>query len=108
LSIIGLPPTAGFFSKYYLALAAIESGQVAFLLALVISSLLSAVYFFRVIERAYLMQRTETVETPELPELPELPRTMLTPVIALAVLVLLLGVFNHAIVVEVILPGLPS
>ena len=57
LSMIGLPPTAGFFSKYYLALAAIESGQLAFLVALVVSSLLSAVYFFRVIERAYLMER---------------------------------------------------
>ncbi len=43
LSMIGLPPTAGFFSKYYLALAAVESGQWAFVVALVISSLLGAV-----------------------------------------------------------------
>ncbi len=103
LSMIGLPPTAGFFSKYYLALAAFESGHVAFLVALVVSSLLSAVYFFRVIERAYLMQREQTPN-----EGRELPATMLTPIVALAVFVLLLGVFNQAIVDGIILPGLPS
>ena len=108
LSMIGLPPTAGFFSKYYLALAAIESGQWAFLFALVISSLLSAVYFFRVIERAYLMEPDEAAgETRELPA-HELPATMLAPILALAVLVLLLGVFNQTIVAELVFPGLPT
>lgn len=103
LSMIGLPPTAGFFSKYYLALAAIESGQWAFIVALVISSLLGAVYFFRVIERAYLMERDETAG-----ETRELPAAMLVPILVLAVLVLLLGVFNQTIVAEIIFPGLPS
>jgi multicomponent Na+:H+ antiporter subunit D len=103
LSMIGLPPTAGFFSKYYLALAAVESGQWAFVVALVISSLLGAVYFFRVIERAYLMERGESDS-----EARELPTTMLAPILALAVLVLLLGVFNQTIVSEIIFPGLPS
>ncbi len=103
LSMIGLPPTAGFFSKYYLALAAIESGQLAFLVALVISSLLSAVYFFRVIERAYLMEPAESAS-----ETRELPWAMLAPILALAVLVLLLGVFNQTIVAEIVFPGLPS
>jgi len=103
LSMIGLPPTAGFFSKYYLALAAIESGQWAFLVALVLSSLLGAVYFFRVMERAYLMERDESAS-----ETRELPWAMLAPILALAVMVLLLGVFNQTIVAEVVFPGLPS
>ncbi len=103
LSMIGLPPTAGFFSKYYLALAAIESGQWAFIVALVISSLLGAVYFFRVIERAYLMEPDESAG-----ETRELPAAMLAPILVLAVLVLLLGVFNQTIVAEIIFPGLPS
>ena len=103
LSMIGLPPTAGFFSKYYLALAAIESGQWAFLVALVISGLLGAVYFFRIIERAYLMERHESAS-----ETRELPATMLAPILVLAVLVLLLGVFNQTIVAEIVFPGLPS
>ena len=103
LSMIGLPPTAGFFSKYYLALAAIESGQWAFLVALVISSLLGAAYFFRIIERAYLMERHESASGTR-----ELPATMLAPILVLAVLVLLLGVFNQTIVAEIVFPGLPS
>lgn len=103
LSMIGLPPTAGFFSKYYLALAAIESNEMPFLLALIVSSLLGAVYFFRVIERAYLMGRDDDVG-----ERHELPAPMLVPIVTLAALVLLLGVFNQTIVTQVVIPGLPS
>lgn len=103
LSMIGLPPTAGFFSKYYLALAAVEAGHIPFLVALVLSSLLGAVYFFRVIERAYLMERKESPD-----ETRELPAAMLTPILALAMLVLLLGIFNQAVVTDILIPGLPS
>jgi multicomponent Na+:H+ antiporter subunit D len=53
-SMVGLPPTGGFFSKYYLLLGALEAGRWAGVAALVASSLLGAVYLFRVIERAYL------------------------------------------------------
>ena len=101
--MIGLPPTAGFFSKYYLILAAIESNQLPFLLALIVSSLLGAVYFFRVIERAYLIDRDDGADEPR-----ELPASMLVPILALAAFVLLLGLFNQTIVTEVVVPGLPS
>jgi multicomponent Na+:H+ antiporter subunit D len=52
-SLVGLPPLSGFFSKWYLLQAALEAGAWPFAAALVASSLLSAVYFFRVIERSY-------------------------------------------------------
>lgn len=55
LSMIGLPPTAGFFSKWYLALAAVDKGNWVFLAVILVSSLLNAVYFFRILERVYLM-----------------------------------------------------
>ncbi len=104
LSMIGIPPTAGFFSKYYLALAALESGYFPFLGALVLSSLLGAVYFFRVLEKAYLSPQND--ESPH--DTSELPFPMLAPILTLAVLVLLLGVFNQTLVTELIAPGLPS
>jgi len=104
LSMIGLPPTAGFFSKYYLALAALESGYIPFLAALILSSLLGAVYFFRVLEKVYLSP--ENVEKTR--DTSELPWPMLAPILTLAVLVLLLGVFNQTVVTELIQPGLPS
>lgn len=111
LSMIGLPPTAGFFSKYYLALAAFESGQLAFVAALILSSLLGTVYFFRIIERAYLIQASDpTEQTEEQKSEPahELPAAMLGPIVTLAVLVLVLGVLNQVILGGIINPGLPS
>ena len=103
MSMIGLPPTAGFFSKYYLVLAALESNQIPFLVALIVSSLLGAVYFFRVIERAYLMSGDDSQG-----ERRDLPAAMLVPILTLAALVLLFGVLNQTIVTEVVVPGLPS
>ena len=104
LSMIGLPPTAGFFSKYYLALAAFQSGYYSFVAALLLSSLLGAVYFFRVLERAYISAPPEEVSS----EPSEVGAPMLVPVAALAVLVLLLGLLNQSVVTSVIVPGLPS
>jgi multicomponent Na+:H+ antiporter subunit D len=108
LSMIGLPPTAGFFSKYYLALAAIESGHVPFLVALLISSLLSAVYFFRVLEQAYLAKAETSPSEAGAGHREELPGSMLIPILSLAMAVLLLGIFNQGFVVGFLLPGLPT
>jgi multicomponent Na+:H+ antiporter subunit D len=52
-SMIGVPPTAGFFSKWYLILGGIEAGHWEYVAALVFSSLINAVLFFRLIEIAY-------------------------------------------------------
>ncbi|MFC1896002.1 monovalent cation/H+ antiporter subunit D family protein [Thermodesulfobacteriota bacterium] len=53
LSMIGVPPTCGFFSKWYLILGGIEAGHYGFVCALVASSLINVVLFFRVFEIAY-------------------------------------------------------
>lgn len=45
LSMIGLPPTCGFFSKWYLMLGAYTGGEYFYIFVLVISSLLNAIYF---------------------------------------------------------------
>ncbi|MFQ5789409.1 MAG: proton-conducting transporter membrane subunit [Acidobacteriota bacterium] len=108
-SMIGLPPTAGFFSKYYLALGAIETGRWPFLAALVLSSLLSAVYFFRVIERSYLLRSKAGEPASSTPVRPqELPGLMLVPIVVLAGGVLLLGVLNQTVVMRVIQFALPT
>ena len=49
-SIIGVPPTCGFFSKWYLIMGAFEKGAYHFAAALLFSSLICAVLFFRVFE----------------------------------------------------------
>jgi len=60
LSMIGLPPFAGFFSKWYLALGALQNGQWYFVAVLIASSLLSAIYFFRIIEKLFMDKGTVT------------------------------------------------
>ncbi|MDH5492017.1 MAG: NADH-quinone oxidoreductase subunit N [Myxococcales bacterium] len=51
LSLMGLPPTAGFFAKYYVLLSAIEvgGGMVWLAVLLVLSSAIGAYYYLRVI-----------------------------------------------------------
>jgi multicomponent Na+:H+ antiporter subunit D len=53
LSMIGVPPTCGFFSKWYLILGAVEAGAWGYMAALLFSSLVNVVLFFRIIEIAF-------------------------------------------------------
>jgi multicomponent Na+:H+ antiporter subunit D len=53
LSLIGIPGTAGFVSKWYLVLAALEAGQWWLVFLIVLSSLISVVYVGRFVEAAY-------------------------------------------------------
>jgi multicomponent Na+:H+ antiporter subunit D len=53
LAMIGVPPTCGFFSKWYLILGGIEAGHWEYVAALVLSSLINVVLFFRIIEVGY-------------------------------------------------------
>ncbi len=52
-AMIGVPPTCGFFSKWYLILGGVEAGHWGYVAALVFSSLVNAILFFRIIEYAY-------------------------------------------------------
>jgi multicomponent Na+:H+ antiporter subunit D len=54
LGMIGIPPIAGFVSKWYLGLGAIEAGMASWVIpVLLISSLLNAAYFLPVLHRAW-------------------------------------------------------
>ncbi|EXI80158.1 MAG: Multiple resistance and pH homeostasis protein D [Candidatus Accumulibacter appositus] len=53
LSLIGVPGTAGFVSKWYLILAALEKGQWWLVFLIVLSSLLAVAYVWRFVEAAY-------------------------------------------------------
>ncbi|WP_206419719.1 monovalent cation/H+ antiporter subunit D family protein [Minwuia thermotolerans] len=56
LSLIGVPLTVGFVSKWYLVLAALQTGPGGYVLTglILASSLLSVIYVWRVVEVAYL------------------------------------------------------
>lgn len=54
LSMIGLPPTAGMLSKWYMVAGAFESRQWFALAVIVLSTLLNAAYFLPIVYRAFL------------------------------------------------------
>lgn len=53
LGMIGLPPLAGFISKWYLGLGALEAGMAWVVPVLVISTLLNAAYFLPIVHRLW-------------------------------------------------------
>ena len=101
LSMIGVPPAAGFFSKWYLLLGAIEIGNGWFGAVILLSSLLNAAYFFRVLENVYAK-----AEPPEKNDPARLdpPASMLMPILLLAGGILVLGLLNSVIVTQVLEP----
>jgi multicomponent Na+:H+ antiporter subunit D len=54
LSLIGIPGTAGFVTKWYLVVGALERGWWWLVAAIVASSLIAVAYVWRVVEVAYL------------------------------------------------------
>jgi len=53
LSVIGLPPMGGSWSKYFIAMGALESGQIVFVAVLMISSLLNIAYLLPIVARGF-------------------------------------------------------
>ncbi|MFN4338975.1 monovalent cation/H+ antiporter subunit D family protein [Parvibaculum sp.] len=67
LSLIGLPLTVGFISKWYLVLATLELGWWPVALMIMASSLLAIIYVWRVVEVAYLQPAPAGVTRKEAP-----------------------------------------
>jgi multicomponent Na+:H+ antiporter subunit D len=102
-SLIGVPPTCGFFSKWYLISGGIEGGQWTFVAALVLSSLINAVLFFRIIEIAFFDKPGE-----EQAGVTEAPPMLLHPLVITAVALIVVGLFTGTIVDGLIVPALPG
>ena len=93
VGMIGVPPLAGFFSKWFLGLGAIEAGRGALVLVLIASSVLNALYFLPILHRAWFRE-------PSGPWPEERPRgrlethwMLLVPPLATAALVVVFGLF---------------
>ncbi|MCK6553192.1 NADH/ubiquinone/plastoquinone (complex I) [Candidatus Binatia bacterium] len=104
LAMVGLPPTNGFFSKWYLILGTIRSGDWGLVVVVAGSSLLTAVYFFRLLERVYT--RAVEVEAGGVPTA-DAPLGLRVPALALGVGVVVLGLCNAWFVTEILQPALP-
>ncbi len=93
LSMIGVPPTSGFVSKWYLALGSVEAGELAFLAVLLVSSVLNAAYFLPVSYIAFFGAEESAGEVPEGSRtIQEIPLVTI-PLVATAFLSLLMGIY---------------
>ena len=71
LSIIGLPPFGGMWSKFYLGLGTVETGQLILLGVLMLSSLLNVVYLLPIPIRAFFGTPAGGEHYPEIKEAPK-------------------------------------
>ncbi|MGE4491247.1 MAG: proton-conducting transporter membrane subunit [Syntrophotalea sp.] len=106
LSMIGVPPTCGFFSKWYLILGAVRAGHWEFMTALLISSLINAVLFFRIMELAYF-QPVAGLQATTQQGSGEAPLPMLSPLLISAIALLALGFGCGPLIENVIRLALP-
>jgi multicomponent Na+:H+ antiporter subunit D len=86
LSLIGVPGTAGFISKWMLIQAALEKGQWWLVFLVVVSSLLAVAYVWKFIESAYLRAPRADCAAAKEP-----PWTMLAPALLLVALTVYAG-----------------
>jgi multicomponent Na+:H+ antiporter subunit D len=109
VSIIGVPPTCGFFSKWYLLLGGIQAGSWFFVVALIVSSLISAILVFRVVETAFFSSSPESHghhggHAGHEAVLQEAPVTMLASLWLVGAGLIAVGIWSGSIVQQVILP----
>ena len=88
LSVVGIPLTSGFVSKWYLALGTVDGDSFVLLGVLLVSSLLSAAYLGPIVYKAYFEEESPTNE-----EVREVP-WMVAPLAISAAASLLLGLYS--------------
>ena len=111
LSVIGVPPTCGFFSKWYLIQGAVIAEHWAFIVALLGSSLINVILFFRIIEIGYVFHESHGGHTSNAGgtvAIDEAPLSMLIPTISIAVAIILIGLYNQTIVSNIIALAAPK
>jgi NADH-quinone oxidoreductase subunit N len=90
LSLAGIPPTAGFFAKYYIFTSAFMAGNPGLVCIAIIASLIGVYYYFRLIIAMYFKESNEQ----EIPV--ESNHKLLLIVIAIAIIAL--GLFPDFII----------
>jgi len=90
VSIVGLPPTAGFVCKWFIALGAFEANQAPFGFALVFGALFIFIYYIRMVNAFYFQQPVHAAVA----EARDVPLSMRGPIVLLATLCLILGVLG--------------
>ena len=96
VSLVGIPPTNGFVSKWMLGLGAMEANQVLYIVILLFSAFLTASYLFPVVIAGFF-RRGDDEKEGDRKEL-DPPRLMMVPIIILSVIIILLGLFPNIVI----------
>lgn len=111
LSMVGVPPAGGFFSKWYLLVGAMEAGQPLFALVILAGSLLAAVYMYRLTESVWFPGEHDRhgghppVEHGHRPGSWEAPRPVVVVLVVLAAATIAVGLGNETIVERILKPA---
>ena len=92
LSLAGIPPTAGFFGKFYIFSAALQAGQYVLAVVGILGSVISVYYYLRVIYTMYMVEPARDLGKPD-----RAPWATAAAAIAVAG-VLLLGLFPQLVI----------
>jgi multicomponent Na+:H+ antiporter subunit D len=92
--MIGVPPTAGFVSKWYLSLGGLEGGAPWVLSLLVVSGMLNAAYFLPILRRAWFEKPPPGSPTATPRSRPESNRLLLVPLLVTGFLTLAVGLLG--------------
>ncbi|WZL73362.1 monovalent cation/H+ antiporter subunit D family protein [Clostridiaceae bacterium 35-E11] len=92
ISLIGIPPTNAFVSKWYLALGGLSGNKVIFPIILLVSAFLTAAYLLPIVVTAFFHP-----ENPKDDQKLDPPPKMLIPIILLTGIVVLLGLFPNVV-----------
>jgi multicomponent Na+:H+ antiporter subunit D len=95
MSVIGIPPTAGFISKWYLIWGSVAGGRYLYAAVYLTGSILAAVYCLRLI---YYMFFVAPPEGSWEGEGKDAPPSMLIPIWVLSLGTLVMGVFSFVII----------
>ncbi|AZG35553.1 complex I subunit 5 family protein [Shewanella psychromarinicola] len=94
--MIGAPPLAGFFSKWYLGLGALDAGQGWVIYVLAVSSVLNAAYFLPILYTAWFKTPPDNWPAERSFGNKETAWTLLLPPVVTALLTLALGLLASA------------
>jgi multicomponent Na+:H+ antiporter subunit D len=90
LSMIGMPPVAGFASKWYLVNGTLDQGQLVLFIALLCSTALNAGYFVPIFYRAFFLAPDPGTN---LEQYKEAPLTMVVPLVFTSLVSVALGIY---------------
>jgi multicomponent Na+:H+ antiporter subunit D len=109
ISIIGLPPMAGTWSKWYLTIGALEADHLAIVAVLMISSLLNIAYLLPIPMKAFFAPQPADTKAWTWSECQEAPLACLLAIITTSVLCVLLFFFPEPLIDLVnMIPGVST